>query len=219
MPARIVHTMTRKCGLRKAGGVYIVTEPSKDGALACFNLINPPIPYTAKPHRFPRTVNHWMVLARAPQDEWWFGASKQTEIKKAGDEWAFDTFGMTVAKRLAGGECAGTRDADEALAVLVNRVSYNNATTNVFKAITKDGIQEIPRVTVYYHQLHQALMDYANNKVVAHLMEAQAAVWRMAYMVPPKKRDVYIGNLARILVLLGLVKDAAYMLQTFGARM
>jgi hypothetical protein len=218
MTARIVKTKTRQCGKRKEGGIYIVSEPGGNGTLAPFNLLTPPIPYTANPHRVYRIVDHWAVLARLPQRDWWDGSTKATEVNKAGNNWWFDTFGMTETKRLSGGECAGVGDADAALAALAKNLRYSANLVDVFRQITADGIQDKPKVSLFYNQLHQALLEHTITRTTDTLLVAQAAIWRIAYTIPPRFRYHYIKNLARMLVLLGLTKDAAYLLQIFGGQ-
>ena len=216
MSIRLITTSIRKCGYRKRG-VYVVGGDSQDssGVLARFTLINPPVPYQVKLHRGPRIVDGNAVLNRQPMNEWWEGSSKDTEQKKSGDQWALETFGMTVSKRLSVGECAGAADPDEALAILVSKIKWGNQIAHWFREMTRNKIQEVPRIVAEYSVLHEHLLKYTDNKQVGHLMQAQASLWRIAYSLPPTKRHLYIPFLMRILIVMGLAKDAGAMQKTF----
>lgn len=216
MKVKTVVTSVRKCG-RKRPGLYLIGgESSEDGVLALFNIFNPPIPYQVRLHRSPRIVDTYAVMERQPMDKWWAGASKKTEITKAGREWALEHFGMTTEHRIHVGECKGCSGADEALALLVSKVAWNNRIADYFREITRDGIQELPRLAMPYNRLHEHLLTYTTTQEIGELILSQAGVWRIAYALPPSKRNKYIGNLARMLVLLGLPKDASALTKTFN---
>lgn len=214
---RTVISPVRKCGLRKVHGVYAIggEEGSEDGVLDRFTLISPPIPYQVKVHRQARLVDAHMVLSRAPIDEWWFGSSKEAEIKKSGDAWAINVFGMTTTKRLMTGECQGAQDPEEALGILVSKIKYHPRIVDYFRDITRSDIHLSPRVTVHYEQLHEHLHGYVNTQTVGDLMGAQAAIWRIAFNMPPSKRYEHIPYLIRILALMNLPKDASAMNKNF----
>jgi len=151
--------------------------------------------------------------------DWWVGGSKDTEDKKDGDAWAIETFGMTLHKRLEIGECTGATGPDEALAILVTKVNLNLADKRVltcFREMTRAKVQEIPRVTVHYEAFAEAITLFNGSKAIGDLMAAQAALWRMAYNLPPSKRTEYVPHLQRFLVLMNLRKDAGAMARVFG---
>jgi hypothetical protein len=143
------------------------------------------------------------------------GSSKKTEQKKAGDAWAVETFGMTITKRLSVGECADDDTADMAIATLLNKIAWNDKVIVKFRDITNTAMQENARVAPHYERLHRALHDYKKTNKIGSLIEAQAAVWRMAYTTKPSDRQENIPELVRMLVLLNLRKDATAMYRTF----
>jgi len=216
---RIVVTSHRKCGTRKEGGVYAVTpDVSEDGRLALFTECHPPVPYQVKLHRGPRLVDAETVLDRQPMETWWMDSSAKTEEKKAGDAYFKEIFGMSLSKRLSVGECAGCRDASEALATLVSKIGMNPRDRRVgdlFRAMTRQRIEEIARVGAHYTVFHQRLSSYIADNQLDDLMGAQAALWRMAYAMPPRKWGEYIPFLVRFLALLGLSNDARAMRDIF----
>jgi hypothetical protein len=217
MDIRIVETQVRKCGRRKEHGMYIIGgDGAPNGVLARFNRLNPPIPYQVKMHRGPRVVDGDAILMRLPMEKWWIGASKDTEEKKSADEWALDTFGMTLNHRLHVGECAGVSRADEAISILVSKVQWNKRIISYFGELTSNKVQELPRVAPMYSRLHEHLLKYERGHAIGELMGVQATVWNIAYTIPPGKRSKYIPDLARILVLMNLYKDAAVMLDMFS---
>lgn len=218
MHIKIVETSVRKCGLRKEFGLYLTggAGASEDGTLARFVHINPPVPYPVKHYRGYKTVDGDAIMRREPLEAWWSGSSKDSEQKKSADQWAIALFGMTETRRRSVGECAGAKSVDEALAILVSRMVYNPGVARFFGAITRNKIQEIPRVVADYSELHENLLLASRGGTVDNLVNAQAAVWRMAYSIPPSKRSDYVGDLARILHKLGLPKDAQVMVATFG---
>lgn len=205
----------RKCGRRKRGLYLTGGEPSENGVLAVFNLLNPPVPYQVPVHRGPRIVDAYAIIERKPMEDWWFGSSKSTEEKKAGDAWAEDVFGMTLAKRTSIGECEDALSADEALSMLVSNIRWNSNLLPLFRNITKDKIQEIKRVDSHYTKLHEHLSSYTKTMKVDDLIGAQAAIWRMAYNLPPSRRQDYIPNLMRMLIVMNLKRDAIAMQRTF----
>ena len=220
MQIQIVHTKIRGCGERKEYGLYLVGggSGSENGALARFVRINPPVPYPAKFHRGPRIVDGDAILSRLPLSHWWAGSSKDTEQKKSADQFALDTFGMTLNRRLTIGECrgSGARDIDEALAIVTSQVTWNPDAARWFASVTRNKIQELPRIAADYSKLHEALLYAQKTRRVDHLVNAQAAVWRIAYNLPPRRRGEFIPDLSRILIRLGMTKDAQAMLITFG---
>jgi hypothetical protein len=214
---RTVVSPIRKCGLRKQGGVYAVggEEGSEEGVLDRFVLISPPIPYQVSVHRSARIVDAHTVLSRSPMDDWWYGSSKETEISKSGSLWSMNIFGMTTAKRLSIGECEGLDDPETALATLAGKIRYNARIVDYFRDMTVADVHLDHKVTVHYEKLHEHLHSYVHTQEIGDLMGAQAAIWRMAFNIPPRKRRVGIPYLMRLLVLMNLTKDATAMTTLF----
>ncbi len=214
-----IQTKVRGCGKRQKHGVYLVggSTVSKEGVLAQFVTINPPIPYQVKFHRTPRIIKAYEVLGRHEIKDWWFGASKETEIKKAGDEWALETFGMTLDKRLRTGECERDRTADVAISTLASKIKYDERIVKRFRDLTLNKLQEIRQAVVPYNQLHESLLTFSQEGSVGNLMKVQAAVWRLVYALPRNHRRDHLMNLASILALMGLTKDSVAMLKKFSA--
>jgi hypothetical protein len=217
MKMRTITSPVRKCGLRKEHGVYAVggEDGSEDGVLERFTLIKPPIPYPVKLHRIARLVDANEVLGRSPMDEWWFGSSKDTEIKKKGDAWALDVFGMTIPSRLKLGECKGLSSPEEALGALAGKIEYHVRLVDYFRNLTNSGVPSEKMVSSVYAKLHEHLLLYAKHQRVGDLMGAQASLWQMAFNVPPRKRQDYIPNIMRMLALMNLPKDAIAMQKLF----
>ena len=207
----------RGCGRRKAFGLYLVggTHGSPDGVLPRFVKVAPPIPYPVPVHRGPRVVNAQAVLGREPLAAWWLGSSLATEEKKRGDAWAIATFGMTADHRLRVGECAHSASVEDALSILVSRLSFGSKVIPLMRELSLEKIADLPKMAEHFYAFAQAVTAYANTPYVGELMEMQAAVWRMAHLVPPKKKAQYGPPLARLLVVLGLPKDAAALQRMF----
>ena len=216
---RTVVSGVRKCGLRKEGGVYLVGgEGAPGGILDRFTLINPPVPYQTKLHRGPRIVDGNAILERKDIKDWWAEGSKETEEKKAGNEWALDVFGMTVHQRLQIGECKGAKDSDDALSILVSKATLDpddKRLVALFSELINGKIQEETRAVLPYSQFHENLVAYRKMPNVAALIKMQATTWLMAYGIPPNKLPVFIPTLMRILALLGLPKYALELNKTF----
>lgn len=208
-PVRTVVTVKRKCGLRKEHGVYIVSpEPAPGGQLAVFVPLTPPIPYPVKFHRAGRIVDGTALLERRPMSEWWEGSSKQTEAEKSIAEIELELFGMSTKKRLAIGECVGANTGDEALAILVSKVKWDNNLLRYFRDLTIHNIQNIKYLDAEYNKLHVSFDAYIRHHKVGNLMDALAVLWRMVHYVPPRKRQVFIPTVARMMILMGVPQDA-----------
>lgn len=215
MEIRLIDSKERKCGSRHRG-MYATGGMGEDGGVvARFVPINPPIPYQVKLHRGPRLVSDNKILNRQPMNEWWVGSSKNTEVKKAGDAWAIDTFGMTLAKRLSTGVCAGAKTADDAVKILAQKVTWSNKIVHWFGELSKRKFQEQPRCAEAYAALYDAMNAFISNQKMPDLLQFHAAVWRAAYNIPPSKRVDFIPVLIRMQILLGLPDDASAMQRTF----
>jgi hypothetical protein len=217
MPAQEIRIQIRKCGRRTKGGVYAIGggEGDPNGSLLQFTRLHPPIPYQVPLHRNARIVDAIKVLSREPMEEWWLGTSQETEIKKSGDAWAQDVFGMTGGKRLTVGECAGAKSLDDALAIIVSKVSFSPSIGQYFRSLSLSNVQEITRVTPHFEQLVDSLKTYTSTHTVGSLVEIQAALWRIAYNLPPSKRNKFLPDIMRILVVMNLGMDAVAMRKIF----
>lgn len=215
MEIRLIESKERKCG-RRHRGMYATAGMGEDGGVvARFVPISPPIPYQVKLHRGPRLVNDNTVLNRQPMSEWWIGSSKETEVKKAGDAWAIETFGMTLAKRLTTGVCSGVKTADDAIQILSEKLTWSNKIIHWFGELSAQKFQEQPRCAETYAALYDAMNSVVTDRKMSSLLQFQAAVWRAAYNIPPTKRAKYVPTLIRMQILLGLPDDASAMQKTF----
>jgi hypothetical protein len=205
---RVVEQPVRGCGKRKPGGTYLVSESSGDGQVPLITRLNPPVPVTTKFHRSTVLVNGNAILARQPEDEWLVGSSKKHAEKVRGDAWSFEVFGMTLTQRLTTGECKGEPDADVALAGLIGKVKITCHFLDLIKNLTETGAAEMPRASEHYARLVQTYQAYYLTHKVAHLIELQAAIWRLGVTTPPSKRQQVIPVLARMLANMTLPKDS-----------
>jgi len=210
----------RKCGRRVKGGLYLIGggEASEDGTLMFFNEINPPIPYQVPVHRGPRLVEANAVLARKPMETWWYGASKDTEEKKLADQWSLQTFGMTLSSRLNIGVTADAKTAQEAVAILVNRIKPLGSSRRIidhFRKLTIEKVQELPRVAEHYNRLHENLYEYFEKRTVNYLINVQASIWQIAFNLPPTRRTGVVEILAGFLALLNLGEDGMALYRLF----
>lgn len=213
-----IETSVRRCGRRKAYGLYLTggDDLSPDGTLLPFTKISPPIPYQVKFHRNLRLVDAVSVLSRMPMDQWWVGSSEKTEIKKSGDAWWVDVFGMTRRRRMSLGECVGATSGDQCMAILSEKIHWTSGLIDSFRSLTLTKISELPRLAASYEKLHVSLTAASRpTGNTNHLIEAQAAVWEMAFLIPPSKRSEYIPALVNVLAYLNLTKDAAAMARLF----
>ena len=206
---RTIVSAKRKCGYKKKGGVYLVSEPVKKGILPIWVSLHPPVPCADRPHRGPGLVDADMILAREPEEEWFVGSSKDYREKLRADQWSLEKFGMTTTLRLQIGECAGLAGVDEAMEHLIRTVRFDKY--HVFPAIeglTFAEVHEVPRVALFYARLVEELTFYMEDRKAEHLVRMAAQVWRIAENAPPKLLPEIVPNLMRLLVTLGLTLDA-----------
>jgi hypothetical protein len=206
----------RKCGKRKEHSFYLVSsETSRDGILPNVSDIEDPIPMLRAPHRGPLAVDGDIVLARYPEEEWLVGASADTQEKNKSDRWAKNLFGMTLTKRLQTGECKGTKTAEEALDVLVSKVTWNSRLLDVIRQLTLNKVAELPNATEPFLALIRHTQDYGLQQDAQSLVEAAGAAWRLAAAVQPRHRVLVVNQVATVLMYLGLMKDALEVRKTF----
>lgn len=206
-------TMTRKCGRKKEGGVYVVAgEPvGKEGAAPVFTLIVPPVPYQVPVHRGARLVDDQAILQRLPMEEWWVGSSGKTEEKKRGDAFWVDLFGLPVEKRLGEGVCLDITSAEEVLATIAGKIKYNSGLVNHFRELTIAEAQNMPNAAQYFDGIRTSLVAYTETEKVDHLVETQAKIWGLAGKTSKKQRNAVLPVLERMLILMNLPEDAMYM--------
>jgi hypothetical protein len=211
-----VYTPQRECGWREEGGCYIVggTDGSPDGCSARFTVLNPPVPYQVPHHRGPRLVNGDAILERRDMEAWWVGSSAETEARKRGDAWALDTFGMTEARRLSVGDCRGCKSIDEALAVIAGRIAYSQQLNHQYRELTILKVGELPRVAGHCDALRTHLVNYEETNSVGSLVQAHAAVWRIANTIPPRKRQEVYPVLMRMMAIFNMPLDATTLFQS-----
>ena len=204
----------RGCGYRNEGGVYIMGGTGgPGGSLKRFYTIHPPVPYQVKSHRSARIIDADSVFLRLPMDQWWVGSSARTEIKKAGDVWHYETFGMTAHARIHTGECEGATNPDEALNILIDKVTFDVRLQHYFASLA--NVDSIPNTAILYENLRMALRSAAQSPEVGYLLSAVACVWRLSYVIPPSRKAQFIQPLMRMLVLMGLPRDAMAMRMKF----
>lgn len=220
MDVKVIYGKVRKCGYRKEGGVYLDagSDAGPNGTLPMFVRLNPPVPYPVKLHRGPRLVDGDPILARMPMDSWWYGASRETEDQKKTDKWEEGVFGMTTIARLKGGVCANCQAAEEALGFLVGRVAWDNRLVSLLRDMTIAEVHNIPGLAGHFDGLRREFKAYIETKRVDHLVLAQAEIWRLASKVPTNKREEVIPTLMRMLAVMDLAPDAAYMNARFMER-
>jgi hypothetical protein len=209
---RTIHSKRRGCGERKQGGVYIVTEPSDEGLLPLWISLDPPIPCNDRHHRGPVLVDGQKILAKENEEAWLAGSSADRLEKQKADEWAIERFGMSSWTRLHLGETKGLTGVDEAWEHLLNSVAWNpvHATDNLENLVNL-GIYSIPQVLEDMELLVRYLRRANISPNAEDILGVVAASWRIADLLPPSKRMVYIPFLMRILVAVGLTKDALAM--------
>ena len=213
---RVITGAKRKCGYKKAGGVYLVSEPVEKGILPIWVSLHPPVPCADVIHRGPVLVDADIILARKPEEEWFVGSSKDHREKLRADQWSLEKFGMTTTLRLQLGECAKLSGVDEAMEHLIRAVRFNKH--HVFAAIeglTFAEVHEVPRVGLFYATLIEELTFYMEDRKAEHLVKMAAQVWRIAENAPPKLLPEIVPNLMRLLVTLGLTLDAMAMRERY----
>lgn len=209
MTAKVIVSEVRKCGKKQPGGIYIDSEDgSPDGVLPMWTRLDPPIPCADKFHRSAIIVDGAAILARKPEKDWLAGSSKDRTEKMKADEWALERFGMTINKRLRFGECLGLKGPDEAMEKLLGQVSFSKSTVTYTKDLVLMDVNNLPRTSEHYAAFIRCLQSFVNDRDPHSLVLAAAATWRIADGLPPKKRPEVLPTLVRIMVTLGLIKDA-----------
>ncbi len=206
---RTITGAKRKCGYKKAGGVYLVSEPVEKGILPIWISLHPPVPCVDVIHRGPVLVDANMILVGQPEEEWFVGSSKNYREKLRADQWSLEKFGMTTTLRLQLGECAGLAGVDEAMEHLLRAVRFDR--NHVFPAIeglTFAEVHEVSRIGLFYATLVEELVFYMEDRKAEHLVRMAAQVWRIAENAPPTLLPEIVPNLMRLLVTLGLTLDA-----------
>ena len=190
---------------------------SVNGFIPTFFRLDPPVPYPTNFHRGPRLVNGKEILDRSPLDEWWIGASKETEEKKSADEYWKDIFGMPLNKRLNMGTCKGQTSPDECIGFLIGRINYKNdkLMADQFKKLAVNSLHNSPRVSPAYNKALVNLNKLKSTGRIDHALKLAANIWEMADLVYPKQRDVFIPIFAKCLVLLDLSEDAIELLKQY----
>jgi len=205
-------TKVRKCGRKKEGGVYFVGgEPSKEGSSPVFTLINPPVPYPVPVHRSWRLVDDQAILNRMPLEEWWVGVSESTEVKKRGDAFWVDLFGLPLEKRLGKGVCSEVDHPDEVLATIAGRVAWNSGLVALFRNLTINEAQNMPNAAVHFDGIRTSMVEFTQTEKVDALVTLQSRIWQLAGVTKGKDRSNILPTLERMLILMGLTEDAIYM--------
>ena len=215
-----VRTITqgvRGCGERQNNAFYIMSaEPSEDGMLPDISEVSP-IPVNRKPHRGALIVKGDKILERAQEEDWYAGASADTQEKKKADAVALQIFGMTITKRLNRGDCKGVKTADLALAHLEEKVCWSSRVLQEIRQMSLEHVQEIPNCDAPFARLIRCVQDYTSQGNVLSLVKAAGQVWLLAEKCPPKRKGDVVKHCVVILALLGLMKDARELRQTYYA--
>jgi len=200
MAVREYHTVTRKCGKRKPGGCYLVSEPSEDGELDAFTILKTAIPYRPPEGVSPNMRGYILVdiskiLEGEPYDEYVLGATAARRNREIISAPETEAFGMPLARRETIGVCR--RDGLSALAVL--------------RPMDRRGIGRHLR---FLSGNLNALSEAERAKAVRHWQEMNwpatlAALWRMySKLSPGSHTHPNINNIAMAMTALGASKDA-----------
>lgn len=216
---RTILSGRRQCGYRKKGGVYLTSEDGRpNGILSLWTSIHPPIPCENKFHRGPVLVDARTVLERKPEALWYVGASADRREKLKADEWAMKRFGMTATMRLRTGNTEGLASVDVAWETLLDTVRFSpKHLEDSIRGLTESKISEIPQINPYFASFIRHTQNFYMHSYAEDLVYAAGATWRMAEATPPRKRSDVIPNLMRVLMVLGLNRDALAMRRRYNA--
>ncbi len=208
MPVRDLTQPIRGCGKRTENSFYLGSpEMSEDGVLPAVSEI-PPVPIHRKAHRGPLIVAGDRILAHLPEESWYAGSSADTQEKNRADQVAKQTFGMSLAQRLDTGDCKGSKAADEALAAILAKLQWSNRVLDQIRTLTLNKVMEVQPCTLPFTNLIRFAQAYVSEPGLDHLVKLVATTWTLADECPPKKRELVVPTCARILALVGLLKDA-----------
>jgi len=206
-----VTTSKRGCGLRKEYGLYITSGTgSATGIIPMFTLVIPPVPYASAFHRTPRMVDASVVLRRQPIEEWWVGASQETEDKRATKKISEKAFGMPVSRRLKVGICNRCTTVEEAFNKLCQtmRAPMSGVLETAFRNLALTKLPEYKYTAPLFVQLQEALVKSTKTTDVLPYIEMLAILWQLAYTVPPTMRKETIPSILSMMVSIGAVEDA-----------
>lgn len=190
----------RRCGTRKPGGFYLVSESGSEGILSPLTLIDPPVLTTQKFHRGYTLVNGDSILNREPESEWPMGATK-TRLEKT--SWAVEHFGMPLEKRAGFGVCAKARTEEECYSAILEKVRGSPTIFAVIKDIGLAGLNHLVPLT--YSRLISHARDYVDGDAIA-LVELAADAHRL--LTESSKSSKIKPYVIRLLAALGLIEDA-----------
>lgn len=193
----------RRCGNRKPGGFYLVSEVSGDGVLAPLTLISPPIPTKQPFSRGYTTVNGDAILNREPEESWAVGATRKRLDK---DAWFVEHFGMPMNKRADWGVCKGAKTEEACMVILIDKVRFYSQILKVVEDIGRSKTNNL--VAASYASLVQAIQSYVKTTEVSNLVQAAAAAHRMLIECPAQRKNQIKPYVIRLLSFLGLSEDA-----------
>lgn len=213
---RILYTQERKCGWRKPGGFYLVSEPAIEGVVPLWTSIHPPVLCEDRFHRGPVLIDGDRLLHGEQEANWFVSTSADHREKMRADEWAIEKFGMTSTMRLRTGECAGLKGVDEAMDHLLHTVKYSPGHyKDAAAGLIISGLGDIPRALPHFRRFALEMERFRLESGAKELVSASAALWRMANSIPPSRRMEFIPHIMRMLVVFGLNKDALAMKERF----
>ena len=100
---RTITCSQRKCGRRKKGSAYLVSEPGEDGILPLWTNIDPPVPYNGPMFRGLLQIDLDKLLAR--NGDYLAGASAERQRHDTIQEPEIQLYGMPLRTRLGIGIC------------------------------------------------------------------------------------------------------------------
>lgn len=184
----------RGCGLRRPGGLYLVSLPG-GGILPLAVPVEPPVPYDGPHFRGAIYISLDTVLERAPSSEWLTGASAEAARKKTLAELELDEFGMTLAQRKKTGDGLHTLETLKlTIPATFGLGAHLRAASKL--PLGKAAI-EVPK----------AFAALQNQDLAAVL----AAAWRLYNNCPPKTRHRVVHHCRAMAFSIGAFRDAGEM--------
>jgi hypothetical protein len=172
---RTITIEQRRCGKRKPGHCYVVSEPG-DGELPLVVLIDPPIPYPSEQFRGIITVDLDMILSGEEYPAYLAGSSDLHMQRKILHEPEIAAYGMPLRRRESIGVCE--RDGLGALGNV--RLADHGRAGVALRALSTQYRYKTCRVEVPV--IWRALQDRKP-------LDALAAMWRLWEGTPKSHRD------------------------------
>lgn len=201
---RVLTEHIRKCGFRKPGGFYIVSElDNEEGVLAPFTLINPP-----KPTHFPQTrayiiVDGDAILGDKSEEYWLDGASRDRQDRNS---WYIETFGMPFERRKKMGVCAGLKTEEACIEKLISKITPNFRISSLVREMGNLGINDLcPSSYASFVKAAQRIVGKRGD--TSDALKLVASLHRMPYEAGYRRNQVK-SFVMRGLTLMNLMEDA-----------